>query len=123
MRTRPTLWDGVVYLAVLMLAILLFVLMTAAKAEGETLVVTCGEEITRYPLSLDQEILLEHNGHTLTLTVRAGKVSVASADCPDRLCERMGEISQSGESIACLPAGIYIKIEGGAEDEADFIAG
>ncbi|MBO5275347.1 MAG: NusG domain II-containing protein [Clostridia bacterium] len=123
MRTRFTVWDGAVYLAVLLLAILLLVLLTVSKTEGETLSVTCGGEITHYPLSQDRELTLENNGYTLTVVIRGGKASVDAADCPDRLCRRMGEISRSGESVACLPAGIYIRIEGGEANEADFIAG
>ena len=122
-RTRFTVWDGAVYMAVLMLAVLMLVLLTAPKGVGETVVISCGGETIRCLLSEDRDYLIENNGYTLGISIKDRKASVSMADCPDQLCRRMGEISQSGESIACLPAGVYVKIEGGDGDEADFVAG
>lgn len=123
MRKGLTVWDGVVYFAVAMVAILLLLLQIAPHAEGETLIVICGKEKSTYSLSSDIEMTFCHNGYSVIVAVHDGKASVKAADCPDKLCCRMGEISKSGASIACLPAGIYIRIEGSGADEADFIAG
>lgn len=123
MRTRPTLWDGLIYLAVLTVAILLLLPPFTSRGDGETLVVICAEETTRYSLSLDRELTFCRNGYTLNVSIQDGCVSVLDADCPDRLCCRMGKISENGASLVCLPAGFYLKIEGGDTDEVDFIAG
>lgn len=60
------------------------------------------------PLGKDGDVQLEH----LTVHIRGGKVWVSDADCPDKVCERTGEIGRSGQSIVCLPNGVAVRITG-----------
>lgn len=50
----------------------------------------------------------------------AGKAGVraAWADCPTQDCVRTGLITQSGQSIVCLPARIIVRLEGGAMEDS-----
>ena len=41
------------------------------------------------------------------------------ADCPDKLCEYQNAISQSGETIVCLPNKVIVIVAGDDEDEFD----
>ena len=45
------------------------------------------------------------------LLVEKGQISVMSADCPDGLCVKQGKISNSSQTIACLPNRLTITIE------------
>jgi len=46
-----------------------------------------------------------------TVLVEHGRISVKSADCPDKLCVKQGPISDGALPIVCLPHRLVIKIE------------
>ncbi len=84
-----------------------------AASEGR-LTIICGNEVCGvYKLTEDRTIEI---GDGNTCEIRNGKVSMISADCPDKLCVRSREISAVGESIVCLPNHVILKITGEAED-------
>jgi len=80
-----------------------------------------GRETARYPL--DKDGVYELNGGTNVLAVEKGYAWMQSADCPDHVCMRMGRISRSRQVITCLPNLLTITVEGGADDDVDFIIG
>ena len=53
---------------------------------------------------------------TNRVRVEHGGISVVSADCPDQTCVRMGRISGSFQTIACIPHRLVIDIV--TEDDA-----
>ncbi len=87
---------------------------TPSKASGTFVRITqSGKETGLYPLNIDTDIRLDHN----TIHIEDGQVSVADADCPDRLCVNQGSISKPGQTIACLPGRTVIQIM--ASDPSD----
>lgn len=54
--------------------------------------------------------------------IENGQVWIHEASCPDQICLSQGKISRDGEIIVCLPNQLMVKIEGGEEDDTDFIA-
>ncbi len=58
-----------------------------------------------------------------TVQVEHGRIRVSHADCPDQVCVRQGWVSDSAAPIVCLPNGLVIRIEGGAQDGIDGAAG
>ncbi len=76
-------------------------------------------------LSLSQNTtttLVGRDGLTVTLVVENGSLSVTQADCPDQLCVHTAPVSKAGETIACVPAGIAVTVEGDAADAPDAVA-
>lgn len=59
-------------------------------------------------LNKDKVIELEH----ACVHIQNGKAWVEGADCDDKICERMGEISHAGQSIVCMPNGVVVSISG-----------
>ena len=55
--------------------------------------------------------------------IENGAVFVESSDCPEQSCVRMGRISKKGQSVACVPAMLYVKITGGDGSGYDAIIG
>lgn len=51
------------------------------------------------------------------LTVEEGGIAVTEADCPDRLCVRMGRRHHPGDTIACLPHRLLIEIRGEVDED------
>lgn len=55
--------------------------------------------------------------HFIIETFKDGSIAVLEADCPDHICVKTGRVNMQGQSIACLPNKIIIKIS--AEDASE----
>lgn len=127
-RTCPSLWDGLVVLAVVLLALgsaLLFwqrgggeELTAVISIEGET-----AETVKLSRLSGEEERSLEANGYTLTLRLSPEGAQVLTSDCPTQDCVHTGEITRPGQSIVCLPARVSVQLTGTAADGLDTVIG
>jgi len=121
-RRRPTLWDGLVALCVLLLAGLSLLLFPQGGA-GSTAVVTLdGREIARLELSRPGSYPL-NVPYPVTLTVEDGAVRVSEAHCPGRDCLHTGAISRQGQTIVCLPNRLAVSISGTNSSEIDAVTG
>lgn len=45
-----------------------------------------------------------------TLTVESDGITFTEADCPDGLCVRRGKMTQSGDSMACVPNRVTVAL-------------
>lgn len=61
-----------------------------------------GKLLYTLPLSVDQQIEIQSEYGTNTVTIKDGKVAVTQADCPDHYCMDRG-FCDSGAQIVCLP--------------------
>lgn len=121
---KPTKYDALVVLAVLLLAFTLGARYRPARADtgALTVVVTAdGAVVDRFALEgsekRDAERVYMGKGYTLRVVATSAGVHVADSDCPTHDCVRTGTISRAGQSIVCLPARIVITLEGaGAYD-------
>lgn len=108
-------WKGDILLLAccLGLAVLAFGIQALTQKPGSTVVVKQeGEEIGRYPLSVNREILLETQAGYNLLVIENGSACIREADCPHNLCVGEGRISRTGETLVCLPHKLTITIEG-----------
>ena len=55
--------------------------------------------------------------------ISGGEAFMKWADCPDKLCIHQGKISHTGETIACLPNRVTVRVISGAASNVDSIAG
>ena len=46
---------------------------------------------------------------------------MAESTCHDHVCEGMGRISKVGETIICLPNGLFVKVTEGEEGDYDAV--
>lgn len=107
--------DCLVIAGLVAAGLLLFAIATLSRKEGELVVVSVsGKAAASFPLFTDRTFVIEgKDGGTNTLVIEDGYASIADADCPDKLCERMGRINSAGQSIICLPNEVVVTIEGG----------
>lgn len=100
-----------VMLAAAMMALL--IINYGVKKKGTYAVVKVdGQEL--YKLELDKDTTIDvagYQGGLNRIEVKAGKVSMTEADCPDELCVKTGKISRTGETIVCLPHRVVIEIK------------
>ena len=78
-----------------------------------------GKLLYRLDLSVDQVLTVESAGGTNVIEVKAGKVTVIEADCPDGWCMKMGR--RNAGQIVCLPNRLVIRFTAGTQ--IDGIAG
>ena len=122
---KPTKWDALVVLAVVLLALGLAArpFLAARTANALTVVVSIdGETVERMPLERYEGGSYENRGYTVRVAAEGGTVRVAESDCPNQDCVHTGAISRAGQSIVCLPARVAVTLEGAASDY-DLIAG
>ena len=123
-RARLPLWgkrDMWIVLAVLLLALLLWLWVSRSEEGAAAVITRDGQELYRIDLLAVMEpyrIDLEGD-YSATLLVEHGAIRFEQADCPDQLCVRAGKLTHAGEAAVCLPAGITVRIEGeGRETDA-----
>ena len=112
--------------ALLLAAALLLGMHVLAVPGARAVVVTLQGE-TALPLSRDGTFSFEgRDGLSVTLRVEGGRIRFEESGCPDKVCVHTGWLSRSGQTAACLPAGVILRIEGGADagtDGVDIVAG
>lgn len=67
-----------------------------------------GELLYILDLRVDQQITVDSDLGSNTITIRDGKIAVTDADCPDHWCMDRGYCS-GGAQIVCLPHRLVIR--------------
>lgn len=126
-RTRPTVWDGVVALAVLAAAgVILFLFRPQGGNFLTARIVLNHELVTELRLSeLTGPITLDVPGVQYPVTVEAdtNRIRISHSDCPGQDCVRTGWVSRSGGQIVCLPNRLVISVAGSGSPEVDAVTG
>ena len=111
-----------ILLVLLLVGALLWAFLAAERGSAAQILVE-GEVVATLPLSKDTVYPITARGYHLTVCIEDGAAFVRDADCPDLVCEHTGRISSKGTSIVCAAAGVSVKIAGGGNGDADFVAG
>ena len=95
----------------LLIAIISLLIITLTRDGGSYVEVYLEDRlIAEYSLSDDGEYQLL-DGDVL-LVIKNGKVFIQYSDCPDKICEKTGQIHRAGERIVCLPNKLTVIIRG-----------
>lgn len=109
--------DVLIILLFSALCVLLFLLPLFSGGSGLVAVVYCGgEKETEIDLSTIEKPFEISVGGCLLL-VEKGGISFSGADCPDKLCVKSGRLSKNGDTAACVPNKVVVKIENKKEKE------
>lgn len=96
------------------------------NAAGQAIIYQDGKVIETIDLSAVEEAYEKRiegeNGNYNIIQVRPGSIGVIEADCPDKLCQKQGFISDGSVPVVCLPNRLSIEIKKGATDEFDAVA-
>ncbi len=113
-------------LVILLLAAVALGIQLHRASQGKTAAKTAviyqdGEPIRRIPLlpGTTDTFTIESSGDNAgfnTLQIADGKIGISDADCPDKLCVKMGMISSAAYPISCLPHKLVIQIEDTKEE-------
>lgn len=117
-NARRWIADGVILLVVLTAAGILW-LFAGGADEGVAATVTSPDGTRVIALFQNGDtVLTGQAGHTVTLRVEDGKIRFLESDCPDRICVNSGWLSRAGQTAACVPAGITVRIDGETATDA-----
>lgn len=122
MRLRPKSGDWV--LAGLILVVMFLVPLVFARQNTgmvTAIVVQDGAEIARIRLNgLSDAVHLAYAGpYPGKILAENGRIRFEQATCPDQICVHTGWISNPGQTAACLPARVLIRLEGTATGDVD----
>jgi len=112
-KNKPLRTDLAVVTALLVLGITGFFVVRNLSRKKQPCAIrikTKAEEIN-LPLR-DTSFSIDGPEGSTRITISEGKVWVAEASCPKKLCQKQGAISRPGETIVCLPNRIVITLEG-----------
>ena len=113
--------DVILISTVLLVAIFGLLLVFLFRKEGAYAVIEQnGKILGRYPLDQSAEIPIASGDHYNFVVIEGGKVHIADANCPDRLCVGMRAASYRGETLVCLPHGVIVTVYGG-DDQVDIV--
>lgn len=83
-------------------------------------------ETVRLDEKVDKTFSIPQNDNVVFHLHEDGTLQFEESDCPDKVCINTGKISMVGESAACLPNSIVVKIvkkSGRTDDTVDIIVG
>jgi len=94
--------------------------LAAPSAGGHTVVIRAGGRVYgEYPLDADRVVEIREDGHYNRIVIESGRVYMDDANCPDRLCVRMG--GTDGTSvIACVPNRVIVEYD--AQSDLDAVS-
>ncbi len=108
--------DYIVLMVALLLAALCCWQIMRPRDNGHTVVILTSAGEQRYSLSQDTVVTVNGNsGIVLTVEICDGRVRVAHSDCPDQVCVQCGWLSQNGQTAACVPAGVSVRVQGDSQ--------
>ncbi len=74
----------------------------------------------------DKMLSIPQNNNVIFHLTKDGRIGFEKSDCPDKICVRTGMLKNIGETAACLPNEIILKIvplTARSDDELDMIVG
>lgn len=87
------------------------------RAVGQTAVVVTPHGEQRYSLSQTTTFTVEGDNSTvLSIEIDGGSVRVQSSSCLDQVCVHSGWLSKNGQTAACVPAGVSVRVVGGSQE-------
>lgn len=111
--------DGIVAAVIVTAALVLFAVLYRPASVGQAVEITTPDRTVTLSLTKDgTHTFVGKGGQVLTLCIADHTAYVSEADCPDKVCVHTGKVTHGGEVIACVPAGIVIRVIGEGEVDA-----
>jgi hypothetical protein len=122
--------DLIVIFVILLFAIVFFVFYRMVNSDKSAVAeIYYNSELVQtidLDTGVDRTFSIPQEEHVIFHLYSDGTIAFEESDCPDKVCVKAGKLSIVGESAACLPNKITMKIvpkSGYDEDSADIIVG
>lgn len=118
--SHTTVLDRGIVAALLLMTAASFWLVRKAVPGERVVVERGGKVVFTAPLATEHSVSLPGPlGETL-VTIHDGRVCIDDSPCPLKVCMGMGEVSRTGELLACVPNDLLVRIEGAEEEERGY---
>lgn len=112
--------DIVLFLILAALGIAVTVMSLNGAEDGSVVQVSVdGKTYGVYSLNKNQTIEIKQDKSINKITIKDGHVQMSDSTCKNQICVKTGEISNTSQSIVCLPNKVMVEIIRG---EAQFDA-
>lgn len=113
--TRPL--DYVALLVSIATVVAASVFAFGGRAQASEVSIETDEGTFLYPLDVDRTIPVAGPLGDTVVEIEEGRVHVHSSPCRDKLCIAAGWLDQSGQWTACLPNRVFVRVEGGEDED------
>lgn len=94
-----------------------------SNGKTEAVIYAGGEVYRRVTLDKSADMTITPDTDPkVVIKIKDGAVWFEDADCRDKLCVKSGKLTRPGDTAACLPAGVVIRLEG-SEKRHDALTG
>lgn len=115
--------DFIVIFCIMALVVFSFIIMKITEKTGEKVIIYQNkQEYKTVSLNKNQTIQIPTKTGYNVVKIQDGKVEMIEASCPDQICVHHRKISNTGETIVCLPNKVVVEIVGQTEKKLDSIA-
>lgn len=116
--------DFIIYFIILSLFIFSLLLSFYSGDKGNLVRVYVDRKIyAEYPITSEIEVNIKgSDGIELKMNITDEKIYISDSNCPDKVCEKSGNINETNESIICLPGKIVISVFSDNESKYDSIS-
>lgn len=89
------------------------------NGKTKQLVIESGDNLWYYQLDKNKEVKIQGILGESTIKIEDGFVFFEDSPCPNKLCVLSNSICKNGDWIACLPNGVFVRIEGEDENSSE----
>ncbi len=108
--------DYVILAIALLLVVTCFIVVWMPRADGRSVVLITPNGEQTLSLAQATTVTVQGNGGiVLKVEIDHGRVRVRDSGCPDQVCVNSGWLSQNGQTAACVPAGVSVRVVGGSQ--------
>ena len=115
----------VIFLTLLLIFSSFFLLCSSSQKNTIAVITIDGSVHREIDLALQEDCIITlETQPVVTLEIKNGQIRFINSRCPDSTCEKMGFLSEAGDTAACLPAKTVVTIKGTANSSGiDAVAG
>jgi hypothetical protein len=115
---NTTVADRLLFLFLIAISVSgIFYTREAVSQSADVVIELNGKPEYTFPLNIDRTVSVDGPIGKAVIEIKAGKVRVAEAPCPNQICVREGWISRG--AIVCVPNRLVVLIGGGKRPYKD----
>ena len=115
--------DIILFFVLIILGAILTVVPLLGDDNRTQVVITVeGKVYGTYPLSKNQTITIEENGHRNVVAIKDDKIQMMESTCDNQICVNQGAVGTGNLPIVCLPNRVTVVIVE-EEEEQDVVTG
>lgn len=114
----------VIFLTLSLIFTSYFLIFNSSEKKTVAVITVDGKMEKEIDLTLQENCIITlKTDPVVTLEVKDHKIRFIDSDCPDGTCEKMGFLSNQGQTAACIPAKVIVTINGTDGASVDAVVG